>query len=277
MARPTAPAGFAAIRAALRATSSGAPRGRRRLGLLLLVSLPVLVQLVVIAVGGSARSQGFPQFAGRVTDIYLKFILPLCTIFLGTAVFGDEWAGGTSPYLVGVPIRRGALVVARWLAAYRRALGFVLPSLAAWYLVCMLPLEGALLHYLGDLGWVLLVASVLLGAYSALFVLFGLALRRAVMTALIYVFLFEVAAANLPQSFASISLGFHGRNALWQLTGSERFHLVTLDVGQVEPPSIAFSLLWVSAVAALALACGAFVLRAKESGSEGAASDAAAT
>lgn len=277
MARPSAPRGLHAVRVALATTDAGAPRGRRRLGLLLLVAMPVLVKLLVLAVAGAGRGQGFPQYADLVTRAYLTIIVPLTMVFLGTAVFGDEWAGGTSHYVVGVPLPRDRLVVGRWLAAVRRGLFFVLPSLTAAYLVCLVGLGDAVFHYLDQLGWVLAITTLLAGAYSALFLFLGLALRRSVMTSLIYVFLFELITASLPQAFAALSLGFHGRNLLWQLTENDRFRLTTLEVGLVEPLSVTTSTAVIVGVTLAALFLATVMLVYKESGSEGAASDAAAT
>jgi len=277
MTRPAAPRGLRAALVAARTTTAGAPRGRRRLGLMLLVGIPVLVQTLGLIFGDSGRGEGFQVFADIVTEAYLLLITPLTMIFLGTAAFGDEWAGGTAHYVVGLPISRGTLVAGRWLASARRGIYFLLPPITACFVLCLIGFEGGIMHYLADLGLVLLVVSYLALAYGAIFMFFGLALKRAVMISLIYVFLFELLTANLPQTFASLSLGFHGRNILWQLTGNDRFQLDTLNVFEVAPMSVTWSVFWIAGVGLLATLLSSVMLRRKECGGEIAASDAAAT
>src|SRR5215510_6151465 len=133
--RPPPPTGLAAVRAAAASCSAGALRGKRLLGLLALVGLPIVVQLVLLVWGGG-RGTAFAAFAALVDHSYLRAIIPLVLIFLGTAAFGDEWDGGTANYMVGAPISRGLIVVGRYLAAVRRALLLVLPALLLLYLMC---------------------------------------------------------------------------------------------------------------------------------------------
>ena len=169
MTRPTPPRGLAAALAAARTTASGAPRGRRLVGMLLLAWLPVIVQILRLTLSDSSRGSGFNGFAQGVTGIYLAFIVPLTMIFLGTAAFGDEWASGTAHYVVGLPVSRAALVVGRWFAAARRGLLFVLPPLLVFYATSLLGFEDAMTHYLAELGTVVLVVSFLVLAYAAVF------------------------------------------------------------------------------------------------------------
>jgi hypothetical protein len=114
--RPTPPTGWAAVSAAAGSCSAGALRGKRLVGLLALVGLPVVVQLVLL-VWGQGRGSAFAAFAAAVDHSYLRAIIPLVLIFLGTAAFGDEWDSGTANYMVGAPIGRGLIVVGRFVTA----------------------------------------------------------------------------------------------------------------------------------------------------------------
>ncbi len=276
MNRPSGPKGLASVLVTLRTTSSGAPRGRRLIGLLLLAWMPVLVQLASLLFE-TGRGQGFSVFAEKVSHIYLSLILPLTTVFLGTAAFGDEWAGGTAHYVVGLPVSRASLVLGRWLAATRRVLLFVLPPLVVTYALSVIGFADAFTHYLIDFGVVLAVVVLLTLAYSAIFLFFGLYLRRAVMVSFVYVFVLEMLTARLPQAFASFSIRFHGRNILFDLTGHEGFRLFTMDMQSVEPLSAGWSVIWVVGVGAAALGLSTLALHRKESGGEAAAADAAST
>lgn len=275
MARPTPPRGLAAVRAVLAAASAASPRGRRLLGLVALLGLPVVVVCLRVLFGEAARGEGFANFARTVTYAYTQLVLPLALISLGTGAFGDEWASGTPHYVVGLPLPRFVLVLGRWLSTVRWALMFVLPAVVLVYVLSLASFDDALLHYLPDLLWVLAVVSVLTGAYSAIFICLGLALKRAVIWSLVYAFAIEVATSKLPQAFATFSLAFHGRNVLWQVTGRDAFQPMTRDVMPVEPVSVAASWAWIALFTGAFLLAATLALRHKECGGDGGSRDAA--
>lgn len=277
MNAPKAPRGFAATRVVMRTNTTGAPRGRRLVGLLLLVWIPVILQIVALSLSDSARAHGFSSFARGVNGQYILFILPLTMIFLGTASFGDEWAGGTAHYVVGMPVSRAALVLGRWAAAVRRGLFLVLPPVLAKFLLSMVGFHEALTHYLPELLSTMLALSWLTMAYAAVFLLFGVFLRRAVMVSFIYVFVLEMLTAFLPQNFATFSMGFHARNILFHLTGNEGYRLRTTNLMDVEPMAAGWSVAWIGVMGALALFLSTWALRRKECGGEATAADAASS
>ncbi len=261
--RPVPPTGWAAVRAAATACSAGGLRGRRLLGLVTLVGLPLVVQ-VVLLVFGEGRGSAFASFAQRVDNAYLRAIVPLALIFLGTAAFGDEWEGGTAHYLLGAPLPRRALVLGRFLAAVRRALLLLLPSLALLFVLCVAPHAGALAHYLPDALIVLGAMSLAVLAYTAVFLLLGLWLRRSIMSAFLYVLVFEGLIGNLPSGFSALSISFHARNLLWRGTDAEAFRPVLLQKLGLEPPGVVASLVTLLVFTGLALGAAAFVLQRKE-------------
>jgi ABC-type transport system involved in multi-copper enzyme maturation permease subunit len=273
----TPPRGITAARAALATATAGVPRGRRLLGLVALLGLPVIIVCLRVLFGVSGRGEGFANFANVVTYAYTQLVLPLALISMGTGAFGDEWAGGTAHYVSGLPVPRWALVVGRWLAVVRRALLFVLPAISLVYVLSLASFGEALAHYLPALLWVLAVVTALTGAYTAIFMCLGLALRRAVIISLVYAFAIEVATSKLPQAFATISLSFHARNVLWQMTGQDAFEPPTRDIFAVEPVSVTWSWTWIVLITVIALGLGTVALRRKESGGDSAARDAAET
>lgn len=277
MDRPRPPSGLRAVLAAAATSTAGAPRGRRLLGLVALLGLPVVVVCLSVLFGGAGRGEGFSNFARTVTFAYTELVLPLALISLGTGAFGDEWASGTPHYVVGLPVSRWSLVLGRWLSTVRWALLFVLPAITLVYVLSLASFGEALRHYLPDLLWVLAVVAVLTCAYSAVFLCLGLAVRRAVLVSLLYAFAIEVATSKLPQTFATVSLAFHGRNILWQGTGHDGFEPLTRDVQQVEPVSVLWSWTWIAVLTAVALLLATWALKRKECGGDGGSRDAAET
>lgn len=253
----------AAVWTVARTSSAGGLRRGRLLGLLALVGFPVVVALVVWAFG-EGRGGGFAGFTVLVSTAYLSFIVPLVLVFLGTAAFGDEWEAGTGPYLVGLPVPRAALVAGRWVAALARALLLVLPAIVLFYLVNLAPHEGAIAHYLPQLGGVLAGLAAVTVGYLAVFLFFGVAVRRCVVASLLYMLAFEFLLAHLPLRLAQLSLAFHARTVLWRLTGEERFIAELADEIAADLPTLAASLTAIGAFTLVFLGAATLVLRRKQ-------------
>jgi hypothetical protein len=182
MARPETPTGLAAIMAASASGSAGALRGKRLIGLSVLVGFPLLIQLIVLIFSEGSGSS-FNVFATIVDTAYLRVIVPLALIFLGTAALGDEWEGGTASYVVAAPIARGHIVVGRWITSAHRALLLIVPAMLVLFAMCMLPHAATFADYasvyLARLLWVIVAVSLVSLGYTAVFLFFGLALKRA--------------------------------------------------------------------------------------------------
>jgi ABC-type transport system involved in multi-copper enzyme maturation permease subunit len=263
MPRPAPPTGLTALRAVMAASTTGALAGRRLLALVALLGVPLLIQVGVL-IWGDGRGSGFANFVWNLDATYLRIILPLALIFLGTAAFGDEWEGGTANYVVGVPVPRGLLALGRWLASALRALVLVLPALVVLYLLCLLPHEGAPAHYLAVLLQVLLGVTLAVLGYTAVFVFLGLWLRRSIMTAFAYVLVFEGFIGNMPLGFSVISLSFHVRNLIWHMTGEDGFKPPIQEFENVEPTGWATSLAWIVAYQVVFLVLTTRLLKRKE-------------
>lgn len=248
--------------AAAASCSAGALRGRRLVGLSLLVGMPLLIQLFVLIFSPGTGSS-FYVFAEVVDNGYLRVIIPLALIFLGTAALGDEWEGGTASYVVGAPIARGHIVVGRWITSALRALALVLPALLVLFTINMIPHGGVFTEYLSTLMWVLVAVSLLSLGYTAVFLYLGLALKRSVMSSLVYVLVFEGLIGNLPHGFAMVSMSFQARNLVWRMTDYDTFH--PPDFGVVTEPITAMqSLLTIVAFIVGFLLLSTWTLKRKE-------------
>ncbi len=272
--RPPSPTGIAAALVAMRTTRVGSLRGRRLVGMLVVVGLPLLVQALVLALG-DGRAGGYDRFINWVEGAYLGKVVPLVCVFVGTACLGDEWESGTAPFLVGTPLSRFSLVFGRWLAALRRALVLVLPSVVGLYVLALINFEGSMAYYIENLMWVVWTLTLLVAGYTATFLCFGVALRHSIMASLVFLAILEGLVARLPIGAAVISLGYHARNTLWQTTLDDTFHAWGFDA-LAEPATsvlgshIAF-VVWIFVF----LGATTMILRTKESrGSASAAGDA---
>jgi ABC-2 type transport system permease protein len=128
------------------------------------------------------------EFDSLFIDLVLPTILPLATLVLATATFGDEIEDRTLPYLVLKPISRLRIVIEKALAAIAVSapvIGFAMG--VTWLLI-----------FTGDAGenkdmlWASLVA-VLIGVsiYTCVFQLISLLIRRAILASIIYSLVWE--------------------------------------------------------------------------------------
>ena len=167
--------------------------GRWRLALIfLLAALPV--GLAVIVFFAASDDDSFEDnFINVLLDgMLVAAILPIVTMALSTAAFGNELEDHTLSYLVLKPI-------ARW----RIAMPKVLASIAiSGPLLIASGVAAALLGFDGSVRAALAVGVAILAgvaAYAAVFTWLGLLTNRAIAFALIYVLLWEgVISSYLP-------------------------------------------------------------------------------
>jgi len=117
-------------------------------------------------------------------------------VFYGTSLIADEVEDKTITYLFTRPIRRGAIVLGKYLAYIVCAISVVLPSAALVFMVMvpfhdMAPLFGSFARALG-------VLALGLCAYGAVFLWAGVWFRRPLIGGLLFVFGWEQLAAILP-------------------------------------------------------------------------------
>src|SRR5258708_5306473 len=116
---------------------------RRSVLLAFLVGSPVLLALALRIVSSASRL-GPPQINGaRVGGaalfgmmmwlLYIRFIVPVLGVFYGTALIADEVEDKTITYLFTRPIRRGAVLVGKYLAYLACTILLVLPSVVMVY------------------------------------------------------------------------------------------------------------------------------------------------
>ena len=158
--------------------------GRRRLVLIFLgAALPVVIAALGAAFGSSDPDrEEFTRF--MLDGMLVAAILPIVTMALATATFGNDLEDKTLGYLVLKPISRWRIVAPKYLAVVLLAVPLIV--LSGVLVTVIGPLEGALAAL--AVGAALLVGVL---AYSAIFTWAGLMTTRALGFALVYVFLWE--------------------------------------------------------------------------------------
>ena len=156
---------------------------RRLLIVSLLTLLPVALALA-IRFGAGDDAETDDVITGVIDAILVAGILPLVTMALATASFGNELEDKTLSYIMLKPLPRWKIALPKLIA----------PILVAGPLVVI---SGAAAAYIGlDSGFktpLAVGAALLVGvvAYSAVFTWAGLITTRALSFAIVYVFLWE--------------------------------------------------------------------------------------
>jgi len=194
------------------------------------------------------------MFGAIIWILFLWFIVPVLGVFYGTSLIADEVDDKTITYLFTRPVRRGAVVVGKYMAYLLCTTLVVLPSVMIVYFL-MVPfrqIPASFISLVIDLG----VLGLGLAAYGALFAFIGAALRRPLVVGLVFVFGWELVTLVMPGYLKRFTLAYYLQTLVPHAmpTGDT----VSLLQGAVfrEPPSVAVSIgvLVLAIVASLALA-----------------------
>ena len=170
----------------------------------------VLAVSVAVAIG---RSESFTRVDDSVDFISIfgiGLMVPIISLVLGSSTFGELIDDETLVYLWHRPVARWKLALAGMLSATTVAV-----PLTAF------PLAIAALIASGDTSVAVaagLASALAALAYSALFVLVGLLLRRALIWGLVYLFIWELFIANVGGGSAQLSIRTYPTSVLSQMT-----------------------------------------------------------
>ena len=245
---------------------------RRSVFLALLVTVPVaLAGLIRFAVAvepaalpliNGQRLSGAALFGLMIWFLYMPFIIPVLGVFYGTSLIADEVDDKTITYLFTRPVRRGAVVVGKYLAYLVCTLLVVLPSVMIVYFL-MVPfsqIPASFISLVVDLG----VLGLGLAAYGALFALIGAALRRPLIVGLVFVFGWELVTLMMPGYLKRFTLAYYLQPLVPHAmpTGDT----VSLLQGAFfrEPPSISTSLGFLTLVIVVSLVLAVRVVEQRE-------------
>jgi hypothetical protein len=166
---------------------------RKRAALLALPCVGALLfGLLARAIDEPTAAYRFNAVAGALFGL----ILPLACLVVGDAVVGAEVRAGTFGLTWMSPVRFSTIVVARWSAGWLIAAGALTPAMALSALLAGVP---------DAVGPIALATVAGTAAYLALFVLLGVAFRRAVWWSLAVVLLGERLLGGVLPAIAQLS------------------------------------------------------------------------
>ncbi len=155
-------------------------------------------------------------------DLFAATLLPLATLVLATAAFGDELEDKTLQYLTLKPIGRLHIAIAKFIAVLLVTLPIVWSGLLVTWVV-------GSWGKLGDnteLIWPMLASSTvgILG-FGALFLLVSLVIQRALLAGIFYVFIWETALSRYLPGIRSISVRHYTQSMFVRLAGDRAFQI----------------------------------------------------
>jgi ABC-type transport system involved in multi-copper enzyme maturation permease subunit len=198
---------------------------RRTIFMALIVGAPVVIALILrlvvtlgapvfegdIRAGGNAvRMTGPAIFGLMIWVLYLRFTIPVLGVFYGTSLIADEVEDKTITYLFVRPVRRGAVLVGKYLAYLACTVCVVLPSVVLVYLL-VVPLQDVreLGRSFTDLVTDLGLLALGLAVYGAVFAFIGAAFRRPLLIGLVFIFGWEQAALAFPGYMRQLTVAYY--------------------------------------------------------------------
>ena len=198
---------------------------RRTIFMALLVGAPVLFALLVRGlvflgapifeqnvsrngVRSTIRVPGPGDLRPRDLDALPAVIVPILGVFYGTSLMADEVEDKTITYLFVRPIRRGAVLIGKYLAYVVCTVFVVLPSVVLVYLL-IVPINGTLGGSFLDLLKDLALLALGLAVYGAVFAFIGAKLKRPLLVGLMFIFGWEQAAMAFPGYMKRFTVAYY--------------------------------------------------------------------
>lgn len=233
---------------------------RRTIFMLLVVGVPVLMAVilrVIDSLSGNAMQvngvvmEGPAIFGMMIWIFFLRFSVPVLSIFYGTALIADEVEDKTITFLFTRPIPRGAVLVGKYLAFLMSTLLVVLPSVTlVWLLIA--PIRGSLGGSFVPLVKDLLILAAGFAVYGSLFAFVGARFKRPLMIALIFVFAWENAALLFPGYLRRFTIAHYLQGLVPHAMPSDSAVSLLQSVFQ-ETPSLGTSIFWLFVIWAVFL------------------------
>jgi len=230
-------------------------RAKRTRVFILLALVPVLLTLLVRVIEPKEIG-GF--FSHLLLSLYFQLLIPVLALFFGSSIVNEELDGKTLVYLTTVPVRRRAVLLGKYLAAFM--LGVLL--IGGGFLLCFL---AGFLTRLGEpeawaqLGVFLGTALLALFCYASLFAALGAFMKKSILVGLFFVFGWE----SVVQYFPGVTQKFtivHWIKSLLPVPPDRNSFLVF----QLQPSPPLQSVLTLLVVGALFLWLAVFIFERKE-------------
>jgi ABC-2 type transport system permease protein len=244
---------------------------KRTIFMALVVGAPVILAVVArvvqsfgvtpLRVNGQQAS-GAVVFGMMIWVFYLRFIVPVLGAFYGTSLIADEVDEKTITYLFTRPIRRGSVLIGKYLAYLVCTSLVVLPSIMVVYFL-VVPF-GTVASTFGQLVTDLAIIALGLAAYGALFALVGAALKRPLVIGLVFAFGWEQLALAMPGSMRRFTLAYYIQSLVPHAMPADGGLVRILQTFFNDQPSVATSVFSLALTIAVCLALAVRIIERRE-------------
>ncbi len=243
---------------------------RRTIFMALVVGAPVVIAAglrAVVALGAPVLDQsrgvtGPMIFGLMIWVFYLRFTVPVLGVFYGTALMADEVEDKTVTYLFTRPVRRGAILLGKYLAYLACTVLVVLPSVVLVYLL-VVPLQGSLGASFLDLLKDLALLAIGLAVYGALFAFIGAQFKRPLLVGLVFIFGWEQVALVFPGYLKRFTIAYYVQAMVPHAMPNDNA-LSLIQAIFHDTPSLPLSLFWLGVIWITFLALAARAVEQRE-------------
>jgi ABC-2 type transport system permease protein len=178
--------------------------GRRLAGVVVLALVPALIGLALRRFGPAEGELEPVLFV-----IGLGLVVPLLALVIGVATLREDLRDGTIVHLVTRPVSRETVLASRMLGS--AAATFVIGVVA---LTLAMPAIGSTAF---DVWWIAVQATLLASfAYTCVFALLGVVIKRAILVGLAYIVAWEGVVASTPFFFRNLTVAYWLRSLVAQ-------------------------------------------------------------
>ena len=244
---------------------------RRTIFMALVVGAPVVLATVarIVQASGVAplringvRVDAVSVFGMIIWVLFLRFIVPVLGVFYGTSLVADEVEDKTITYLFTRPLRRGAVLLGKYLAYLACTTLVVLPSVMIVYFM-LVPISEVARSFpalMTDLG----LLALGIAAYGALFTMVGAWLKRPLVVGLVYVFGWEQFAMLMPGYLRRFTVAYYLQALVPHAMPADEGISSLLRSILTETPSTPLSLFVLLTVTAVSLALAMRIIERRE-------------
>ena len=244
---------------------------RRTIFMALVVGAPVLLATVarIVQASGVAplringvRVEAISVFGMIIWVLYLRFIVPVLGVFYGTSLVADEVEDKTITYLFTRPLRRGAVLLGKYLAYLACTTLVVLPSVMIVYfmLVPFGEVARSFTSLITDLG----LLALGIATYGALFTMVGAWLKRPLVVGLVYVFGWEQFAMLMPGYLRRFTVAYYLQALVPHAMPADEGITSLLRSVLTEAPSTPLSLFVLAAITVVSLVLAMRIIERRE-------------
>jgi ABC-type transport system involved in multi-copper enzyme maturation permease subunit len=202
-------------------------------------------------------------FGLMIWMMYLRFIVPVLGVFYGTALIADEVEDRTLTYLFTRPVRRGAVLIGKYLAYLACTVLLILPSVVLVYFL-VVPLGGGSVGAdFPSLLWDLGMLATGLASYGAVFAFIGARLKRPLVAGLVFALGWEPGVLLFPGYLKQLTVAYYLQALVPHAMPQDSAIDVLLQVF-AEVPGVGVSLAALAVVTAGALALASRTVENRE-------------